>query len=446
MKRRALWAIGSFVALLGVAALAWRFWPSETPQPPALDPTGVDPVVWRTVEAARREAQQSPKSARAWGRLGMVLLAHQFRDESIVCLARAEHLDPRDARWPYYQALAMRRSDPETAIACLRRAVAASDEFDGPLLLLAELLAQNGQDDEARTLFQRVLHHWPDHNRAHLGLARLALEGDDLPLCRAHLLPALDDPHARKAASALLAEVEQRRGDRAAAEEALSRARRSPDDLPWSDPLVENVQDRVVGLLEVVTRAAALLQQKQAAQAIPLLQRAIADYPDSSWARILLGRAYLASGDLSMAEETLRAAVERDPGAVEGQFYLGATLSERKEYAAAIPYFQTATRLKSDYALAWYNLGVCYKQQGDRAAARAAYRSALACKPLFAEAHLNLGELLAEDGETDAALEELRQGVHLKPEDAHARQLLESLRSRTPPQRDKSAERGASAP
>ncbi len=433
MKRRAVWATGLLVALLGVAALAWRYWPSASPQPPALDPTGVDPVVWRAVEAARREAQQSPKSARAWGRLGMVLLAHQFHDESVFCLARAELLDPHDARWPYYQALAVRRSDPESAIACLRRAVAASTEFDGPLLLLAELLMQRGEEDEARTLFQQVLHGWRGHNRAHLGLARIALENDDLSHCRDHLLPALDDPSAQKAAFALLAEVEQRRGNRAAAEEALHRARQLPDDLPWSDPLVENVQERVVGLLEVVTRAASLLRQRRAEQAIPLLQRAVADYPDSSWARVLLGRAYLASENVSMAEEVLRATVERDPEAVEAQFYLGAALSEQKDFAAAIPYFQTATRLKSDYALAWYNLDVCYKQRGDRAAARAAYRSCLACKPLFAEARLNLGELLAEDGDIDAAIEELRQGVHLKPDDAHARQLLESLRSRSPP-------------
>ncbi|MHB1524633.1 MAG: tetratricopeptide repeat protein, partial [Candidatus Dormibacteria bacterium] len=228
-----------------------------------------------------------------------------------------------------------------------------------------------------------------------------------------------------------LAEVQQRRGERVAAEQALREAQALPDDAMWPDPLAESVQQLVVGYLEVVTRAAALLQQKRAPEVIPSLRRAVEDYPDSGWARVLLGRAYLSIGSLDDAEAVLRAALKREPNSVEGQFYLGIVLSERKDFVAAIPHFRSATRLKSDYALAWYNLGVCLKQQGDHAAAREAYRTATACKPNFAEAHINLGELLAEQGDVAAAVEQLREGVRLKPEDEHARRLLETLRQRT---------------
>jgi tetratricopeptide (TPR) repeat protein len=427
MKRYAVLAL---VLLLGASAgaLTWKRWPrTPPPQPPALDPAGVDPVVWRAVEAARRQVERTPESARAWGRLGMVLLAHQFRDESVVCLARAEQLDPRNPRWPYYQALAVRRSAPESAIAHLRRAVAADSEYETPSLLLAELLLQRGETEEAETQFEAVLHRNPANSRARLGLAQIAFERDDWTVCLEQLHQALDDPHTRKAAHTFLAEVQQRRGQRTAAQEALRQAHELPDDLPWPDPLAETVQALVVGHLEVVTHAAALLQQRQAPQAIPLLQRAVEDYPESSWARVLLGRAYISVGALDDAEKVLRAALKREPDSVEGQFYLGVVLSERKNFAAAIPYFRAATRLKADYALAWYNLGVCLKQQGDRAAAVSAYRTAIACKPRFAEARINLGELLAEQGDTAAAVEQLRQGVRLKPQDDHARRLLETL-------------------
>ncbi len=419
------------------AALAWKLWPrTPLPPPPALDPAGVDPVVWKAVAAARAEVEGKPGSARAWGRLGMVLLAHQFRAEAVACLTRAEQLDPGDVRWPYYQALAVRRSDPEATIACLRRAVAAGPEHEGPRLLLAEMLLQRGQVDAAEALFRAVLDREPDNSRACLGLAQAAFERDDLAACRDRLHQAEDDPRTRKAARSFLAEVEQRCGDRPAADKALREARDLPDDLPWPDPLAESVQALVVGHLEVVTRAASLLQQDRLDQAIPLLQRAVQDYPESSWARVLLGRAWLRAGNLAAAGEMFREAVRRTPEAVEAQFYLGVVLSEQKDWEAAVPYFREAARLKPDHALAWYNLGFCRQRQGDRAGALEAFRTAVACKPQFAEARVHIGELLAEEGQTAAALEQLRQATRLAPHDDRARRLLEAVEKQVPPRRD----------
>jgi tetratricopeptide (TPR) repeat protein len=432
MKR---YAVAVLILLLGgSAALTWKLWPrTPAPVPPALDPSGIDPVVWRAVEAARAEVVRAPQSARAWGRLGMVLLAHQIRNESVVCFSRAAQLDPHDARWPYYQAMALRRSDPEAAIAQLRRAVAAGTERDEPRLLLAELFVQCGRLDEAETLLRAILDRDPENSRAHLGLAQAAFERDNLPTCLEHLRQAQNDPHTRKAAHTFLAEVQQRRGDRAAAEKALREGQALPDDLPWPDPLYEPVRDMVVGYLQVITRAANFLHQDQPQEAIPLLERAAADYPDASWACVLLGRAWLRTGNFAAAEKALRESVRRDPDSVEGHFYLGVVLSEQKDFAAAIGYFRKATELKPDHALAWYNLGFCRKQKGDRAAACAAFQKAIACKPQFAEARINLGELLAEEGEWNAAEKQLRQGIQLSPNDNRARRLLESVRKRAKP-------------
>jgi tetratricopeptide (TPR) repeat protein len=429
MKRFAAVAL---ILLVGAsaAALTWKLWPRTPLQLPEIDPVGVDRAVWRGIETARAEVERAPKSARAWGRLGMVLLAHQFRPESVICLARAEQLDPRDARWPYYQAIALRHSDPESAITQLRRAVAAGSEHHEPHFLLAELLVQCGQLDEAETLFRAFLHQEPDNSRAHLGLAQTAFEREALPICLEHLQQAINDPHTRKAAHVFLAEVQQRRGDRAAAEKALRDGQDLPDDVSWPDPLYDSVRELAVGYLQTITRAAALLQENQAEQAIPLLQRAAEDNPESSWACVLLGRAWLRTGNFAAAEKALREAVRRAPDSIQGHFYLGVVLSEQNDFAAAIPFFRKATELKPDHALAWYNLGFCRKQQGDRAAACEAFEKSIACKPQFAEARINLGELLAQDGKRDAAEEQLRQGVQLSPNDTRARQLLESVRRR----------------
>jgi tetratricopeptide (TPR) repeat protein len=258
----------------------------------------------------------------------------------------------------------------------------------------------------------------------------VAFEKDDLPAGLAQVREAGEDPRTRKAAHIFLAEVQQRRGDRPAAEEASRLAQRLPDDVPWPDRFIEAVQELVVGHLEVITRVAMLLQRKDVSQAIPLLQQAIEDYPESSWARVLLGRAWLRAGNLVAAEQALRSALKLAPDSVEAHFYLGVVLFEQGKIAAAVPCFRQATQRKPDYALAWYNLGHCLKRRGDRAGALAAFRTAVSCKPQLAEARTNLGELLADEGQLDAALEELQRAVQLAPEDARARQLLQNVRQR----------------
>src|SRR5437762_728489 len=90
--------VGALIAALGV----WWSRRANPPVPPMVDLTGVDPAVCRAVEAARTAVLQSPKSADAWGKLGMVLMCHGLPVEaSKACLVQAERLDPRQPRWPY---------------------------------------------------------------------------------------------------------------------------------------------------------------------------------------------------------------------------------------------------------------------------------------------------------------------------------------------------------
>jgi predicted Zn-dependent protease len=63
-----------------------------------------------------------------------------------------------------------------------------------------------------------------------------------------------------------------------------------------------------------------LLQRDEIPHAIALLQQAIEDYPESSWARLLLGRAWLRAGNLVASEQVLRSALQREPDSVEGHF------------------------------------------------------------------------------------------------------------------------------
>ena len=67
----------------------------------------VDPKVVATLRARMEAVQRQPRSSAAWGWLGAILWAYDFRAEARVCLSEAERLDPTNPRWPYYHALSL---------------------------------------------------------------------------------------------------------------------------------------------------------------------------------------------------------------------------------------------------------------------------------------------------------------------------------------------------
>jgi tetratricopeptide (TPR) repeat protein len=432
--RTLLLLAAAFVSLAAAAAgYLWYRQSSAGDPPPAIDLTGADPEVARAVEAARAAAAQSPRSAAAWGRLGMVLAAHDYRREAEPCLARAEQLDPREPRWPYLRGLALLQGNPEAAIPPLGRAAdLCPDGPETPRLQLGEALLALGRLDEAEPLFEHTLRGSPQHPRAHLALARIALARDRPDEALEHLGPAAGHPGTRKAAQLLLAEVQQRRQDAAAADRARALAGRLPDDPPWPDPFVEEMMQLQQGRQARLARADRLLEQDRVPEAVALLRETAGEYPDAAWVWLALGRAYVQRGDVPAAEPAFRRALALEPDLIEGHFYLGVALFGRDDAAGAAASFRRATQLKPDYAVAHYNLGQCLLRIGDRAGAREAFATAVRCKPHYAEAHTNLGKLLKEDGRYPEALAHLREAVRLSPADREAAGLLREVERHLP--------------
>src|SRR5437899_2101638 len=131
--------------ILITGAVGYLWFRSAPPDPPDVVLTGLDPTVVNVVEESRAAVRHSPRSAAAWGRLGMVLVVHDFHAEANRCFAQSERLDPRDPHWPYYQGITLFLGDPKAAIPKLRRAVAlCGDRPDVPRLRLAETLFAQG--------------------------------------------------------------------------------------------------------------------------------------------------------------------------------------------------------------------------------------------------------------------------------------------------------------
>lgn len=399
---------------------------------PTLDWTGADPAVVAAVEDARAAVCQSPHSASAWGRLGMILGAHEFVLEANTCFRHAERLDPHEGRWPYYQGTELCQNDPEVAAVKLQRAAdLLGGRSEGARLRLGEMLFRQGRLDQAADQFRRLLQDNPSHARAHLHLARIARERGDLQASLKHLAPALEGDCTRKAAHLLAAEIHQRRGDAAAAGQERQLVVKLPKDLDWPDPLVEEALRLRTGRQVRLSEAAQLIAQGHARQAAEVLRRIVQDYPDSDWAWLLFGRSFLAQKDLAGAEVALRKAVVLAPASMEAHFYLGGVLLLKEDPRAAAACFRRAATIKPDFADAYHNLAHCLLRQGDRTGAVEAFGLALNCKPNHTAAHLDLADVLVQEGRNAEAIAHARYAAELNPAEPRAMKLLEQLQSGT---------------
>src|SRR5579884_4072424 len=164
VHRRTLLLTG--ILAIGIVATGAAVWFSRSssapPTPPVVPPNPAEPNVSAFVERVRERVRKEPRSARAWGELGQAFIANDMEDESRVCFAEAERLEPGNPRWPYCQAGPLiNRGDREAALPYLERAAelcdAAEPDNQVPRLFLAETLLVLGRTEEAEAHFRRVL-------------------------------------------------------------------------------------------------------------------------------------------------------------------------------------------------------------------------------------------------------------------------------------------------
>ena len=397
------------------------------PEPPSLDRVA-DPAVKRLLAECRAAVGQSPRSADAWGRLGMAFYIHDFPDEAKASLAVAEQLDPRNPRWPYFHGTLQAESDPDGAIQQLERAANLCGENpDAPRLQLAELLLAHGQVDKAAEQFQQVLRRDPQNARAHLGLGRLALLKGELTQSQSHLDISVRDRRTQKATHLLLAQIQERNGNQAAAEREYLQGTSTLDDPAWPDLYYEEASKLQTGMKTFLIRANLLLDQGRLEPCVTLCRQLLRDYPDSDTLWLTLGKALVQKKDLPAAQEALQKVLQLTPGSVQAHFQLGFASYLAGDYRAAVTWYRRATELKPDFTFAYHDLGHCLLKLGDQAAAIEAFRAALRCQPDLTGVHKTLAELLMKDGQYGEAFTHASLALRLDPSDATAKKLVQRV-------------------
>jgi tetratricopeptide (TPR) repeat protein/transglutaminase-like putative cysteine protease len=129
------------------------------------------------------------------------------------------------------------------------------------------------------------------------------------------------------------------------------------------------------------------------------------------------GRAAMRSGNLPLAIELLKRAVEVDPKHKYAWNNLGLAYLAVRQNDDAIAAFQKATEVNPYDEFAFNNLGRAYWQERKYDEAARAFRKQLEVNPLDKFAYGNLGQMYSEWHKYDEAAPELEKAVSLNPDD-----------------------------
>ena len=125
-------------------------------------------------------------------------------------------------------------------------------------------------------------------------------------------------------------------------------------------------------------------------------------HPDDPRRLILLGRADMAAGRLSLADAVFRHALHVEPGSFDAKFGL-ARLHTVTDPAAAFAEFSDLARRRPQAAAVLTDLGVAADLRGHASDAQGFYRQALAINPSLVSAQVDLGLSLAISGHAGEA-------------------------------------------
>jgi len=159
------------------------------------------------------------------------------------------------------------------------------------------------------------------------------------------------------------------------------------------------------------------LSKNDSKAALPLLDDAIAAYPNFAAAHYERGAAYLSLNDPDKAVDAFVKAITLRPDYLEAKYGYGKAMLEKKNYEFAEAAFRDVLKQKSDFAEAHLNLGISlfYLKNGNEAESE--LKAAITSKDgdKFALGHLYLGQIYIMKKQNADAVAQLARYVELVP-------------------------------
>lgn len=446
------------IELLGaVATVGWWTWSSAPmPAPPLPDLSPLD----RVTAAEIQQRQQRVTSGRAedWRALAEIYVLYGYFAEADACCHRAAELNPNEFwTWLWWGTALSRLGKTGESSEKFRRAIPLAE---GPLgdvcrYCIGLNLLREENPEEAEAVFRSAKGYAPAEYELAKLLARSGRGADAVKLLDG-LIAA--HPQTEKYLQ-LRARAARGLGDNVAAgvfQDRADRARQvlSSDELSgfleeqigrygldgwiqqgqelFAAGAVEQAAERLRNVLDAQwrTEAADLLAHIErtrghAAEAVSLIQQAIARSGPTPARLVALGDAWQQQGDPAKAvsawsraarqrldaaaHERLSRVAEQAGDGEMARHHRGLSLvaagiaaARDQRWEAALPLLEQAVTLVPGDAHAWYHLGECRRLLGDVPAAQAAYEQCLTLNPHHGRAHRSLDRLPTQPESAEA--------------------------------------------
>jgi tetratricopeptide (TPR) repeat protein len=370
---------------------------------------------YAAAERAGTSPAPDPSRARAYGELGMVLLAAEYFPTAETALQNAEALGPGEMRWPYYLGHLYRmRGETAKAAAALERAVKTDGTYAPALVWLGTTYLDQGRADDADKLFANALERDPRMVAALLGRGRAALARNDYTTAIAQLERALTiDPDARAVHMPLALAY------RGAGQADKARQHLLPQGtaaLPPPDPVYDEVELLLETPVAFELRGAKAMTEGRYDEAILALQKGVALAPDEPALRHKLATSLALKGDLPAALATMRETVRRSPDFAKGYYSLGLLYLQSNDPRRAVDAFTDALRVESTYVEPRLQLAHLLRRTGQSAAALPHYLKLIELDPRVAEARFGYAMALVDVRRFPEARQQLEQGLQMFPD------------------------------
>ena len=422
------------LAMLALAATRYVADLRLTWQIPAADLEGVHRDVVDAIRAATAAVRQQPRSGAAWGKLGMILHAHEYYVEAAQCYRMASQLEPLEFRWPYYLANLLETEDRPSALQAFQRAIEIQPELAQLRIRIAELYLDLEQTEPAERELKKALELAPQNSQAQYRLSQLFYRQRNYPTSLEWARKAAAQKPARREVHELLLQLHHRLGQSEQAQAESQRLRLEAFAVGyWPDPYFDELKQLRRDPLWRAYQANLLLQRGQTSEAVAVLEELVEQKPDDAALREQLARTFIHAQRLDRAASALDQGLSRLPRAFELLRMRGVVHLLRSEWQPAAQCFRQALQVKSSDASVHQDLGFCLVQLKQVEPALAEFREAIRFQPDFVEPRLEIARLLLAQGQKQAAHSELQTVLELSPQNAAATELLPATEASAPP-------------
>ncbi len=295
-------------------------WDQQLVPIPESDISGAEPGVQKAITEARAEIARllgsadsdRERLARAYGRLGALLVLREVEAPADAAFRNARTLEPRSFRWPYYAGyLAMMTGNVEHALELLEAARELDPSYPALYLRLGKVRLDRSELGEARAAFEHIAEVPGLESAAHFYLGQIANLERRYQDAVAHLTTTLEKDPAASEAQWPLAQAYRALGRDDLAREHMALV--EPRTPPAKDPLLEQLQGAAEQSVPAFERAIYAVDKRDYKTAAAEFAGGLKVAPDNLAARVSYARVLYLDGDRAGAEAELDRVLAAQP-------------------------------------------------------------------------------------------------------------------------------------